>query len=76
MRRQINCYFPKKNLKIFIIYLKEENYEKILHEWRILSKTIGSEVIIKQPLGKTIEGYAVGINKEGSLIIEKRRWIS
>jgi BirA family biotin operon repressor/biotin-[acetyl-CoA-carboxylase] ligase len=50
---------------------KEEKYEKILNKWRLLSKTIGSEVIIKQPLGKIIEGYAIGINKEGSLIIEK-----
>ena len=62
--------FLKEFENIYNLF-KEENYEKILHEWRILSKTIGSEVIIKQPLGKTIEGYAVGINKEGSLIIEK-----
>ena len=68
----------KKIIRIFLEefekfynYFKEEDYEKILNEWRHLSKTIGSEVIIHQPLGKVIEGYAIGINKEGSLIIEK-----
>ena len=50
---------------------KAGEYETILNDWRNLSETIGSEVTVKQPLGKIIEGYALGINKEGSLIIEK-----
>ncbi|MGL4669158.1 MAG: biotin--[acetyl-CoA-carboxylase] ligase [Methanobacteriaceae archaeon] len=49
---------------------KEEEYEKILSQWRELSQTIGKSVKIRQPLGKVLEGYAIGINNEGVLIIE------
>ena len=56
--------------KIYEIF-KNEEYEKILSQWRNLSATIGSEVTVSQPLGIVIKGYALGINKEGSLILEK-----
>lgn len=50
---------------------KEENFEVILKQWRELSDTIGKYVEIKQPLGRIYTGYAIGINQEGSLIIEE-----
>lgn len=49
----------------------DENYENIFYEWRKHSHTIGKMVEIKQPLGKVLVGYAIGINEEGALIIEK-----
>ncbi|MDR2966791.1 MAG: biotin--[acetyl-CoA-carboxylase] ligase [Methanobacteriaceae archaeon] len=50
---------------------KEEKFEDILYDWRRMSQTIGSYVEIKQPLGKFLKGYAVGINNEGALILEE-----
>ena len=50
--------------------LQEEKFDEILHEWRNLSQTIGNYVEIKQPLGKILEGHAVGIDNSGALIIE------
>ena len=50
---------------------KNEEYEKILGEWRSLSATIGRNVTVSQPLGIVIKGYALGINNEGNLILEK-----
>ncbi|KZX17784.1 bifunctional ligase/repressor BirA [Methanobrevibacter cuticularis] len=50
---------------------KEEKFKTILYDWRRMSETIGSYVKINQPLGKVLKGYAVGINKNGALIIEK-----
>ena len=44
-------------------------FPDILNEWRFLSKTIGSKVEVRTR-GKTIRGDAVGINKEGILILE------
>lgn len=48
-----------------------ENYESILKEWRKHAYTIGKNVEIREPFGKTYEGYVVGIDKQGVLIIEK-----
>ena len=48
----------------------EDNTDEIFDEWRKYSHTIGKMVEIRQPLGKNIVGYAVGINKEGALILE------
>lgn len=56
--------------KIYEIFENGE-YETILSQWRNLSATIGSEVIVNQPLGIVIKGYALGINREGNLILEK-----
>lgn len=47
------------------------NFKKILQKWRKYSTTIGSNVeIIKGT--EIIKGEAVGVNKEGALIIELR----
>ncbi len=48
---------------------KEGKFPEILKEWRSLSKTIGNNVEVRTR-GKTIRGEAVGINKEGILILE------
>jgi BirA family biotin operon repressor/biotin-[acetyl-CoA-carboxylase] ligase len=48
---------------------KEGKFPEILNEWRSLSKTIGNNVEVRTR-GKTVRGEAVGINKEGILIIE------
>ena len=47
----------------------EGKFPEILNEWRMLSKTIGNKVEIRTR-GKTVRGEAVGINKEGILILE------
>lgn len=44
-------------------------FPEILKEWRSLSKTIGKNVEVRTR-SKTIHGEAVGINKEGILILE------
>ena len=53
------------------LYIKftEGKFPDILNKWRFLSKTIGSEVEVRTR-GKTIQGDAVGINKDGILILE------
>ena len=48
---------------------KAGKFPEILKEWRSLSKTIGNNVEVRTR-GKTIRGEAVGINKEGILILE------
>jgi BirA family biotin operon repressor/biotin-[acetyl-CoA-carboxylase] ligase len=48
---------------------KAGKFPEILDEWRALSKTIGNNVEVRTR-GKTVRGDAVGINKEGILIIE------
>lgn len=48
-----------------------EGYEKILNEWRKRSYTIGRVVEVKKPFGKPYEAYAIGISKEGALVVEK-----
>jgi BirA family transcriptional regulator, biotin operon repressor / biotin---[acetyl-CoA-carboxylase] ligase len=44
-------------------------FPEILSEWRLLSKTIGNNVEVRTR-GKTVRGEAVGINKDGILILE------
>ncbi|MCC7553483.1 MAG: biotin--[acetyl-CoA-carboxylase] ligase [Methanobacteriaceae archaeon] len=56
--------------KIFIDF-EEEKYEDILKEWRKQSFSIGKYVRIKQLFGNNFDGYIIGINKEGALIVEK-----
>lgn len=63
-------YFLKEFEFIYNKFLNEE-YEFIFNEWRKYNHTIGKMVEIKQPLGKIIVGYVVGINREGALILEK-----
>lgn len=48
---------------------KAGKFPEILNEWRSLSKTIGCNVEVRTR-GKTVRGEAVGINKEGILILE------
>ncbi len=48
---------------------KEGKFPEILKEWRMFSKTIGNYVEVHKR-GRTVKGEAVGINKEGVLILE------
>jgi BirA family biotin operon repressor/biotin-[acetyl-CoA-carboxylase] ligase len=48
-----------------------EGYEEILKEWRKRSYTIGKKVEIKKPFSKSYDAYAIGISKDGSLVVEK-----
>jgi BirA family biotin operon repressor/biotin-[acetyl-CoA-carboxylase] ligase len=48
---------------------KEGKFPEILKEWRILSTTIGNYVEVHKR-GRTLKGEAVGINKDGVLIVE------
>jgi BirA family biotin operon repressor/biotin-[acetyl-CoA-carboxylase] ligase len=50
---------------------ENEKIETILKEWRKYSYSIGKYAEIKEPFNNSYEGYIVGINKEGALIIEK-----
>ncbi len=67
---EVIAVFLKEFEDIYELY-KAEKFESILNDWRHLADTIGKHVEITQTLGKTSYGYAVGINKNGSLIIEK-----
>ena len=65
-------------IKIFLEELEQtielfnsEAYEEILREWRKRSYTIGKIVEVKKPHKKPYDGYAIGISKEGALIVEK-----
>ena len=57
--------------EVYKLY-KDGKVEAILKDWRDLSDTIGKYVNITQTGGKITQGYVVGINNEGSLIIEKQ----
>ena len=48
-----------------------EGYEDILKEWRKRSYSIGKIVEVREPFNTYYDGYVVGINKEGALIVEK-----
>ena len=48
-----------------------EGYETILKEWRKRSYSIGKIVEVREPFNTYYDGYVVGINKEGALIVEK-----
>lgn len=45
------------------------NFREILNQWRKLSSTIGSQVEVHKK-GRTVYGEAVGVNKDGKLIVE------
>lgn len=45
------------------------NFQKILHKWRKYSKTIGSYVEIRKGT-EIVQGEAIGVNREGALILE------
>lgn len=47
----------------------EGNFREILNEWRKLSSTIGTYVEVHKK-GRTVYGEAVGVNKDGKLILE------
>lgn len=49
--------------------LKEGKFAYLLNEWKKLSNTIGKKVKIKMET-EVIEGNAVGINKDGTLILK------
>lgn len=57
--------------KVYELY-KDGEIETILKDWRDLADTIGKYVNITQTGGKVTQGYVVGINNEGSLIIERQ----
>jgi BirA family biotin operon repressor/biotin-[acetyl-CoA-carboxylase] ligase len=57
------------NLEKLYNQFTDGKFPDILNEWRFLSKTIGSKVEVRTR-GKTIRGDAVGINKDGILILE------
>ena len=57
--------------KVYQLY-KDGEIEDILKDWRDLADTIGKYVNITQTGGKITQGYVVGINNEGSLIIERQ----
>ena len=57
--------------KVYKLY-KDSEIEAILKDWRDLSDTIGKYVNITQTGGKITQGYVIGINNEGSLIIERQ----
>lgn len=57
--------------KVYKLYIDGE-IEEILKDWRALSDTIGKYVNITQTGGKITQGYVIGVNNEGSLIIEKQ----
>ncbi|MBO6105525.1 MAG: biotin--[acetyl-CoA-carboxylase] ligase [Methanobrevibacter sp.] len=57
--------------KVYQLY-KNGEIETILKDWRDLSDTIGKYVNITQTGGKITQGYVVGINNVGSLIIERQ----
>ncbi|WP_409199568.1 biotin--[acetyl-CoA-carboxylase] ligase [Methanobrevibacter sp. DSM 116169] len=64
----------KRFLKEFEIIFKmfeDEKYEEILKEWRKDSYSIGKYAKIRQPFGNSFDAYIIGINKEGTLIVEK-----
>lgn len=49
----------------------QEGYEEILKEWRKRSYSIGKIVEVREPFNTYYDGYVVGIDKEGALIVEK-----
>ncbi|OPX60270.1 MAG: putative biotin ligase [Methanobacterium sp. PtaB.Bin024] len=58
-----------KNLETLYDDFKTGKFPEILKEWRKLSKTIGSRVEVRKK-GRILQGEAVGITREGVLILE------
>ncbi|ADP76918.1 biotin/acetyl-CoA-carboxylase ligase [Methanothermus fervidus DSM 2088] len=63
------CEFLYEFEKVYEKF-KAGKFQEILKEWRALSKTIGSYVEIRKKFGKRIRGEAVGVTKDGALILE------
>lgn len=49
-----------------------KRYEDILKEWRKRSYTIGKVVEVKKPFNRSYDAYAIGISRDGELVVEKR----
>lgn len=58
-----------KNFEDIYEKFKEDKFPEILSQWRQLSKTIGKNVEIHKR-GRVVHGEAVGITKDGFLILE------
>ncbi|MGZ7117303.1 MAG: biotin--[acetyl-CoA-carboxylase] ligase [Methanobacterium sp.] len=58
-----------ENFEVMYNQFNQGNFKKILQKWRKYSKTIGSNVEIRKGT-EIIQGEAVGVNKEGILILE------
>lgn len=48
---------------------QDDNFRDVLNQWRKLSSTIGSRVEVHKK-GETLYGEAVGVSKDGKLIVE------
>ena len=62
--------FLEETEKILALF-SHEDYEEILKEWRKHSYTIGKTVEVKKPFDQSYDAYAIGITKEGLLVVEK-----
>jgi BirA family biotin operon repressor/biotin-[acetyl-CoA-carboxylase] ligase len=58
-----------ENFEAMYNEFNQGNFQKILQKWRKYSKTIGSNVQIRKGT-EIIQGEAVGVNREGVLILE------
>lgn len=58
-----------ENFEAMYNEFNQGNFQKILKKWRKYSKTIGSNVEIRKGT-EIIKGEAVGVNREGALILE------
>jgi len=57
-----------KHLQSYYVFLKTD-FEKILDEWRQLSAILGRQVRVSA-LGETLEGIAMDVDEQGSLLLE------
>lgn len=62
--------FLEETEEIFELF-NHGRHEEILKEWRKRSYTIGKIVEVKKPFNQPYDAYALGISKEGSLVVEK-----
>ncbi|RLF61412.1 MAG: biotin--[acetyl-CoA-carboxylase] ligase [Thermoplasmata archaeon] len=58
-----------KNIEFYYSIFKKDGFDRILQEWSKLSATLWRKVRITTKSG-TVEGTAIGIDKNGSLIVE------
>lgn len=58
-----------QRFEIYYNKFKDGNFRDILNQWRRLSSTIGTYVEVHKK-GRTVYGEAVGVNKDGKLILE------
>ena len=66
---QIVAKFLNEFEEIYNLF-KDKNFDKILYEWKQMNQTIGSYVEVKQPFGEVFKGTAIGIDKQGALMLE------